>query len=546
MFRCLRSLSLFSQIILFGVLLVTLGGVARYYVQSRILHDDIADLISAQQNELAESVARDVDSKIVSRKELLRELAYTLPLDLLGHPAALQAWLGMRHRVNPLFNEGILVTDAHGKILADYPVIAGRRGVPVGDQANFAQLLARADGSVVIGAPRVGLFGHRPLLPMGIVLRGNDGNVRATLIGVTALYAPDFLERILNDRIGDSGSYVLVSPRDKLFVAAGEPSMVLQATPPTGVNPLHDRAMAGYRGSGITHNAQGVEELASIVSVPSTGWFVVARMPSSEAFAPVTHIQKGIVRSGVLSVLAVILLIGFIVRVMLRPLYQAARLADQMTLGETPLAPLPVRRDDEVGHLTRAFNRLLEKLSHSQEELRHLAHHDALTGLPNRALLGDRLRQELARTQRYGTRLALCYLDLDGFKAINDELGHETGDLALIEVAARLRAVTRRTDTVARIGGDEFVLLLVDLPTDPRDLLVTYARKCIEAIDLPLDLRQTIRQVGVSIGIAVSEPGCTPECLLQAADQAMYTAKARGRGCFVFAEVECTEAPVVG
>jgi HAMP domain-containing protein len=276
--------------------------------------------------------------------------------------------------------------------------------------------------------------------------------VVAVLAGITALDAPGFLSFAPQDRIGEMGGFLLVSPRDRMFVAATDPGMVLKPTPADGVNPLHDRAMQGYRGSGITVNARGVEEISAMASVPSAGWFVVARIPTSEALAVVTRTQHFVAKNSFLAVVIFLLGTAGGLFYVFRPLLHAADHADRMTRGEAPLEPLVVVRQDEVGHLTEAFNRLLAKLQDSQSEWCTWLT-DVLTGLPNRALLADRLTQALARAARNGTRVALLYIDLDRFKPVNDSLGHEAGDAALVEIARRLAAIVREADTLARVGG---------------------------------------------------------------------------------------------
>lgn len=213
----------------------------------------------------------------------------------------------------------------------------------------------------------------------------------------------------------------------------------------------------------------------------------------------------------------------------------AARLADRMTLDEIPLEPLPVVRNDEVGHLTAAFNRVLSKLLESRTDLERIAHHDMLTGLPNRRLLADRMQQALAHAQRSQKQVALLFLDLDGFKPINDELGHEAGDVALCEVAGRLREVVRREDTLARVGGDEFVILLSSLNDNAKGVAELVANKCLKVFQQPFIIYDQARQLGTSIGIAISHGECSPDQLLIAADEAMYRAKEAGRGRFVWA-----------
>jgi diguanylate cyclase (GGDEF)-like protein len=199
------------------------------------------------------------------------------------------------------------------------------------------------------------------------------------------------------------------------------------------------------------------------------------------------------------------------------------------------MAPLRVVRDDEIGHLTTAFNRLLGKLGEHQAELGRLAYHDSLTGLPNRKMLEDRLLQALAQARRHAKQVALLYLDLDGFKKINDTLGHDAGDEALKETARRLQAVVRQADTVVRLGGDEFIVLAGDFEEPTEVGSRALANKCIAAVGQPLQLRAAETTLGVSIGIALSNGRHSPDELLAAADAAMYQAKQQGRGGFVIA-----------
>ncbi len=166
-------------------------------------------------------------------------------------------------------------------------------------------------------------------------------------------------------------------------------------------------------------------------------------------------------------------------------------------------------------------------------ELSYLAFHDPLTGLPNRALLFERLTQELAYAERYNVSLALLYLDLDLFKQINDVLGHWVGDELLRQVAKRVLSCVRRTDTVSRLGGDEFAVLLTGF--DQRTFPDESATKIAKRLSDPFVLNDETVNVSASIGISLfPEDGQDAETLVKHADTAMYQAKARGRGCIQF------------
>ncbi|GAB2846350.1 hypothetical protein GCM10027277_13360 [Pseudoduganella ginsengisoli] len=188
--------------------------------------------------------------------------------------------------------------------------------------------------------------------------------------------------------------------------------------------------------------------------------------------------------------------------------------------------------DGALLHYVSLFTDITEQRLH-QEEVELLAYRDPLTHLPNRRLMQDRLRQAMAGVARNGAMLAVCSLDLDGFKAVNDQCGHDAGDEVLVAVATRLQQVVRANDTVARLGGDEFVLLLVDLPRrlDAQDI----ARRTLELIAMPIPLASgRSASVSASIGIAYFPmDAADPAELLRLSDSAMYQAKRRGRNCFV-------------
>jgi len=161
----------------------------------------------------------------------------------------------------------------------------------------------------------------------------------------------------------------------------------------------------------------------------------------------------------------------------------------------------------------------------------HLAFHDSLTELPNRALLFDRLSQALARMRRENWGFTLMILDLDGFKAVNDCHGHSAGDELLYAVGRRLQACVRASDTVARLGGDEFALLLHGLRHESEARLL--AEKLLRTIAEPFDFGEIQLRVGVSIGIAqCPKHGLSLDVLFSRADQAMYQAKQAGKSCY--------------
>ena len=175
----------------------------------------------------------------------------------------------------------------------------------------------------------------------------------------------------------------------------------------------------------------------------------------------------------------------------------------------------------------------ISELKRLQAELGQMAHSDELTGLPNRALLYDRLEQVMTLARRKRSRFALLYADLDGFKAVNDSLGHQAGDELLQEAARRLVSCVRESDTVARMGGDEFIIILNDL--NQREEAGLVARKLLDAVSAPYTLGEAVCRVGVSIGIGIyPDDAEDAQGLISRADAALYQVKQAGKNNFQY------------
>ncbi len=226
----------------------------------------------------------------------------------------------------------------------------------------------------------------------------------------------------------------------------------------------------------------------------------------------------------------------------------------QVVITEGAMAPLPetallIRRDgkeipiedtvapirDSEGKFTGAVNvfRDVSEAREAARQLRHVAYHDPLTGLPNRVLLDDRMGRAVVAADRHSSKVALLYLDLDGFKLINDTRGHAVGDELLKSVTERLLACVRECDTVSRMGGDEFVVLLSAV-NQPEDAAIT-ANRILQSLSMPHSIDPADVRVTASIGISIyPDDARSPVELLSNADAAMYEAKTSGTAKYIF------------
>lgn len=497
---------------------------------TKILHDDMQDLVSQQQLTAANYIARDIDGKITLRRESLKRVALNMPPALFTDPAALQTWLEDRKAIHTLFPIGLMVIPPDGgPTLADTPRLQ-TRPKSFTDRDWFIDVIASREA--VISKPLIARATKEPALVVAVPIFDPQNNLLGILAGVTPLATPGFLDLIQGVRPGTQGSYQLISPRHRIYALTSDKNTAVVPLPDAGDDPVIDQAINGLRGIRIIANAAGEEELVTIVEVPQPRWLLIARQPGKEAFAAVANTLRNLLLITALLALPIVVMLLAALSRLLQPLATLAGELHSMAEGTRPMHPVEARSADEVADVANSFNRLQGKLQEQEYRLAEMAHHDILTGLPNRLLLTDRLENGIKQMPRAQHSLAVLFLDLDDFKKVNDNHGHQIGDLLLIEIARRLRLCVRTADTVGRLGGDEFLILLS--PADnPLEAAERVAEQCLLALSRPVVIGDLALSVGTSIGIVICEiqqaESVTASQLMSQADVAMYRAKAAGR-----------------
>jgi len=269
-------------------------------------------------------------------------------------------------------------------------------------------------------------------------------------------------------------------------------------------------------------------------------WSVVARESVNAALSPLAHLQRNLAITGVL-LAAVFALLGWLIANKLAsPLSRLSHAADRIGDGTGAGAEqIPLDRSSpEMFRLSTSLRAMVERILNQRRTIDHLhelAHSDSLTGLPNRAFLGKYLKHMGLKTDDNNQVLVFMYLDLDGFKLINDILGHHAGDVMLVEIATRVRECLRPEDIAVRLGGDEFVIVLQCAPLEARSIAKDVSKRILDSISAAVPLPEDDQaRVGCSIGAAIwPEHGETFEDVMSHADTALYTAKEAGKNQLV-------------
>jgi diguanylate cyclase (GGDEF)-like protein len=369
---------------------------------------------------------------------------------------------------------------------------------------------------------------------VGVVVLDVDVEV---LLNVLRADLPAGYEMYLANEWGD----FLVHPDPAQAFGFENGRRVLMQDSFAATKPLFEHTKSSVTIDALSEPQQAPDEVLAFVRRPfgaSAGSrFIVFGLgkPLSGVLAGAEQLGNRIVRMVLISSVLALSLAVLFARALTKPL-QLLTYAATHFFSESAMAALPLRRTDEIGVLARCFDGMrreiksqVDALHHNQDRLAHLANHDVLTGLPNRMLFMQRLEAAVKDAAASAEGLAVLFVDLNGFKQINDRLGHAMGDAVLIAVARRLEQVLPGSHTVARLGGDEFIVLARGL--EAPDLAPALAARVVRALDNDLSVEGQQVTVGASVGIS-EFPGdaATARDLLLTADVAMYAAKAKGRG----------------
>ena len=344
-----------------GVLLAVVSTLwsATFFI-SHFLRQDMEETLSAQQFSVVSLLADEVDRSVRARIKGLEAVAARMDRTSLDKPQELTRTLEHLPILLSLFNWGVIITDERGHSVSSLPLDFQRTGIDYSDVAVVRQVLK--EQRTIVGAALIGPTTHQPMVPIATPIRDDEGRTIGALIGLTNLSQPNFLDDISGNRFGRKGGYLITEPQSRTFIAATDKSRVMRPGPPRGVNPVYDKYIDGFEGSGVALSSRGVVELSSSKRIPATGWLMQSVLPAEEAFAPIARIQQRLVGSSVLLTLLAGSIAWWWLRRQLAPLKEAAVLLAAMGEGRLPRQALPVRRDDELGQLADAFNNLLNTI----------------------------------------------------------------------------------------------------------------------------------------------------------------------------------------
>jgi diguanylate cyclase (GGDEF)-like protein/PAS domain S-box-containing protein len=363
--------SLKTKIILatLGIFLASIWSLS-FYV-SQMLRKDMERLLGEQQFSTVSLVAGQIGNELGIRLQALETVAGGMrPVMQEGQTAAVQAFVEQRLALLSLFNGGVMVHDLTGTAIADFPTNAGRLGVNYMDRDYVVGALVHQKPT--ISRPLVGRRAKAPVIIMAVPIRDGDGKVVGALSGVTNLAMPNFLSGIAQAHQGEGDGYLLVAPQQRVIILATEKERVLERLPEPGINPLIDRFVNGYEGSGVALNPHGLEVLTSAKGIPLVGWYLAANLPTAKAFAPIREMQRRMLFATLLLTLLAGGLTGWLLKRQLAPLLATARALAAMSDDGQPTQPLPIARDDEIGQLVGGFNRLLGTLGQREGLLKQI------------------------------------------------------------------------------------------------------------------------------------------------------------------------------
>jgi len=360
--------SLKTRVTLFTLLIFVISIWSLAFYASQMLRHDMQRLLGEQQNSTVALVAKSINHEFSERLGALEKVAASSGQIMAANPTGLQQSLEEHSIFLGLFNGGAFITGVEGKTIASVPMSVQRHGVDFMDRDSIVAALTR--GKTTIGKPVNGRMLRSSIIEMAAPIRNQKGEIIGAVAGVINIGTKSFLDDMMANSYGRTGSYLLVAPNYRLIVTGTDKSRVMEVLPAAGISTTLDRFIGGFEGTDVFINPVGVEVLASAKRVPIAGWYVAATLPTAEVFAPVRTMQYRMVLTTLLLTLLAGGLTWWMLRRQLEPLQTFARTLTGLSQGNQPLQLLEVSRRDEIGELVVCFNRLQVSLRQREDALK--------------------------------------------------------------------------------------------------------------------------------------------------------------------------------
>lgn len=485
-----------------------------------IAESQIQRMIARQEISALEGAAAYLDNDLRGKQELLRSIAEEVLSRNLGS-ADVQALLESHLTLREAFIN-VASYDARGDRVAS---LKNRHDklINVSARPYFQETLRTGEG--VISEPFRSALSGRPVVSLTQPLVNARGDVFAILVAGMDLLRPTFAARIEALRSREQG-YLFIVDAAGTVVHHPEKDLIL-TRPSADERPAIAAALDGPEGWRADILDGKEPSLVAWKRLRQADWTVAVSYPLAEAFAPMASVWfNALGAAGLFTAMAGVFGWGM-VKVLMEPLDQLQRSVEGIDAGATDISAFNVDNQDEFGVLSRALYRLSYTRKQAADDLHRLATTDVLTGTNNRRMFDQFLPAALARARRSGDSVAVAFLDIDRFKSINDTHGHAVGDAVLVEFARRLQGAVRCTDTVARLAGDEFVIVYEQVRGF--DEAHQLGGKILAAMAAPFVAGDCELCVTASVGIAITRHHTSAEAIMQSADYALYGVKAAGR-----------------
>jgi len=489
-----------------------------------VAEQEMRKVIAAQEMSMLSSAAAYLDRDLTSKQQVLRVMAEGLESASIA-PAKVQAQLELRGALrDEFFNVTAYTPD--GNLVAN---LQDRRMIGKLNSKSrqyFRDTLAAQEG--IVSAPFRSVLSGRPVVAITQPVMGRNGDIAYILVGTIDLQRPAFAGQ-LNALRGRAEGYLFIVTADGTTLYPPDGMRVL--TKATGAGTLAQSVLSeadGWRDDALD---DGKPVLLAHKRLQKADWTLAVAFPIHDVFASLDSLRWRALAAASLVALVAGLLAWLLLRALLAPLYRLYGQVRAFGRDEVDIEQFNCASPDEFGHLSRAFYQVARQQQMAERNLQRLATTDPLTGAHNRRMFDEFFPQALKRAIRAGQQIGLAVLDIDYFKGINDNFGHQAGDAVLVQFADRLRNAVRSTDTVARIAGDEFVIVFEHLETGHDVNLL--GQKIVAAMQAPFEVNGRPLNVTASIGIALTtELPADIDKVMLAADQALYCVKAAGRNGF--------------